>query len=145
METAAEAEQGYIAKDGAEEGDAKGQAVAVFACGQGQGGVVQQVHKVGVGAEAAVGAYGVGVDFGAGKGAGEGGGEDHVHLGEDVIALALAFGQLVDACKGLAGGGLYAFGNDGFDHWQHGAGRHTLGGQLALGDPGALVEQAGGG
>ena len=58
---------------GRDEADAEGKAVGTEAGGDGDGGEVEEVDEVGVGAEVAVELDGVGGDFGDRVGAGRGG------------------------------------------------------------------------
>ena len=148
MERATQARQRRILSAGAEEGHAGRAAVRAERSRHGDAGHIQQVDEVGVGAEPGVGAERVGADLGERRHAGRGRHGQRIDAAQHRLHHALELGQPVDAGERIGGGEAGGLADDLQRH-----GMQVLAmplhdrpdGGIALGHPGALVEQGGGG
>ena len=140
-------EQRQILVGRGKQGHAKGQAVGAEGGRHRHRGVIQQVHEVGVIAQVRVEADRVGLHRGDGGVPPGGGGEDQVDVLPHGVAAALEGAQAILGVEGFDRGGLRAaqgdLPGDREDRFRL-AFDEGLDGVVALGHPGAAIEQAGG-
>ncbi|MNF96202.1 hypothetical protein D3C84_789840 [compost metagenome] len=121
------------------------QAVAHEAGGHGDGGVIEQVHEVGVVAQFRVAQYRFGRQFRQGHRAADGWGEHAIESVQRLVAQGLQGLQAILGTEGLHAAHRRRLGQHRANHRQHGFGilRHQLAGDaVALGHPRPFVEQS---
>ncbi|MNI23042.1 hypothetical protein D3C73_766110 [compost metagenome] len=139
------AQQILIGEGPAKHCHAPWQAVVHERAGHGDGGVVEQVHEVGVVAEVRIAQYRFGLEFRQRHRAADGGRDDTIEAFQRCVAQGLERLQPVLGAEGLHAVDGGCLGQDSANHRQHGLGVlcHQLPGHaVALGHPRAFIEQA---